>query len=88
MSCGGQRTDHGLSDNYQQNTSFACDSYSFGLGGAWNINDKMRLNVSYFKTIYSDYTKEQANYLGTGFMGKDVYSRTNDVIGIGIDYKF
>jgi long-chain fatty acid transport protein len=88
MSCGGQRTDYGLSDNYQQNTSFACDSYSFGLGGAWNINDKMRLNVSYFKTIYSDYTKEQANYLGTGFMGKDVYSRTNDVIGIGIDYKF
>ena len=48
----------------------------------------MRLNVSYFKTIYSDYTKEQASYLGMGFPGKDVYSRTNDVIGIGIDYKF
>ena len=27
LSCGGQRTDYGLSDNYQQNTSFACDSY-------------------------------------------------------------
>ena len=92
VSCGGQRTDYGLSDSYQQHTSFACDSYSFGLGGAWNINDKVRLNVSYFKTIYSDYTKEftadQGGYMGTGYPGKDVYSRTNDVIGIGIDYKF
>ena len=88
VSCGGQRTDYGLSDEYQQNTSFACDSYSFGLGGAWNINDKMRLNVSYFKTIYSDYTVSTNNYLGTPYPGTDVYSRTNDVIGIGIDYKF
>lgn len=30
VSCGGQRTDYGLSDGYQQNTSFACDSYSIG----------------------------------------------------------
>ncbi len=92
VSCGGQRTDYGLSDTYQQNTSFACDSYSFGLGGAWNINDKVRLNISYFKTIYSDYTREftveQGGYMGTGYSGKDIYSRTNDVIGIGIDYKF
>ena len=92
VSCGGQRTDYGLSDNYQQNTSFACDSYSFGLGGAWNINDKMRLNVSYFKTIYSDYTKqhtaELGGYMGTNYPGTEIYSRTNDVIGIGIDYKF
>ena len=26
VSCGGQRPDYGLSDGYQQNTSFACDS--------------------------------------------------------------
>ena len=81
VSCGGQRTDYGLSDGYQSNTSFACDSYSVGLGGAWNINDKLRLNVSYFCTLYSDYTKP-ASY------GSEVYSRTNNVIGVGIDYKF
>ena len=51
VSCGGQRTDYGLSDGYQQNTSFACDSYSVGLGGAWNISDKLRLNAGYFITI-------------------------------------
>ena len=47
VSCGGQRTDYGLSDGYQQNTSFACDSWSIGMGGAWNINEKIRLNASY-----------------------------------------
>ena len=88
VSCGGQRTDYGLSDGYQQHTSFACDSYSVGLGGAWNINEKMRLNVSYFCTLYSDYTHEQQNYLGTPYAGKDVYSRTNHVIGVGVDYRF
>lgn len=81
VSCGGQRTDYGLSDGYQQNTSFACDSYSVGLGGAWNINEKMRLNVSYFCSLYSDYEK-QASY------GPETYSRTNHVIGVGLDYKF
>jgi long-chain fatty acid transport protein len=81
VSCGGQRTDYGLSDGYQQNTSFACDSYSVGCGGAWNISDKMRLNVSYFCTLYSDYDK-QNNY------GLETYSRTNHVIGVGLDYKF
>ena len=81
ISCGGQRTDYGLSDGYQQNTSFACDSYSVGLGGAWNITEKVRLNAGYFCSIYSDYNK-QASY------GQETYSRTNHVIGLGVDYKF
>ena len=81
VSCGGQRTDYGLSDGYQQNTSFACDSYSFGLGGAWNITEKVRLNAGYFMSIYSDYEK-QASY------GIETYSRTNYVVGLGVDYKF
>ena len=88
VSCGAQRTDYGLSDDYQQNTSFACDSWSIGLGGAWNINEKIRLNAGYFISLYSDYEKNQSQYMGLPMAGKDVYSRTNNVIGIGIDYKF
>ena len=81
ISCGGQRTDYGLSDGYQQDTSFACDSYSLGPGGACNINEKVRLNASYFCTLYSDYNKQAV-------FGQETYSRTNHVIGVGIDYKF
>ncbi len=81
ISCGGQRTDYGLSDGYQQNTSFACDSYSVGFGGAWNISEKVRLNAGFFTSIYSDYDKQAA-------YGLETYSRTNYVAGLGIDYRF
>jgi long-chain fatty acid transport protein len=92
VSAGAQRTDYGLSDDYQTHTSFACDSYSVGLGGAANINEHLRLNVGYFWTMYSDYKKEvpagNPGYCNTTMAGTDVFSRTNGVLGIGFDYKF
>ena len=81
VSLGGQRTDYGLSESYQQDTSFACDSYSIGVGGAVNLTEKLRLNAGYFITIYSDYDK-------TASYGQETFSRTNNVIGVGFDYKF
>ena len=81
VSAGAQRTDYGLKDNYQQNTSFACDSWSIGMGGAWNINEQVRLNAGYFISLYSNYDKQAA-------YGLETYSRTNNVIGIGLDWKF
>ena len=92
VSCGYQNTDYGLSDDYQTHTAFSCDSYSVGFGGAVNLNENLRLNIGYFWTNYKDYTKEVAagtpGYCNTTLAGKDVYSRTNKVFGIGIDYKF
>lgn len=92
VSCGAQRTDYGLSDDYQTHTSFSCDSYSIGLGGAVHFNKHVTMNVGYFWTTYSDYTKDvpagNPGYSNTTLAGKDVYSRTNKVFGMGIDYKF
>ena len=94
VSAGAQRTDYGLSDKYQSNTSFSCDSYSIGLGGAINVSKNVKLNVGYFWTTYSDYKKEMPaeaggyNGISPAITGSDVYSRTNKVFGVGIDYKF
>ena len=48
--------------------------------------------MGYFWTTYSDYTKnvEAGNpgYCNTTMAGTDVYSRTNKVFGVGVDYKF
>ena len=87
VSCGGQRTDYGLSDGYQQNTSFACDSWSVGLGAAVNLTKKMRLNLGYFMSIYDSYHKE-CKAERDGYNGAEIYERTNYVLGIGLDYKF
>ena len=93
VSAGGQRTNYGLSDDFQTHTSFACDSWSVGFGGAVNLNEHLRLNVSYFMTLYDDYTKNvpaanPGGYQNTTMAGTDVFSRTNKVFGVGIDYKF
>lgn len=88
LSCGGQITDYGLSDNYQSDTSFSCDSYSLGVGAKIKMNQHLNLNVGYMWTNYEDYTKETTNYNGTGLPGKNVYSRTNKVFGLSVDYSF
>lgn len=98
VSAGAQRTDYGLSDKYQSNTSFSCDSYSIGLGGAINVSPKVKINVGYFWTTYSDYKKDMPasaddeiggyNGISNSLPGKDVYSRSNKVFGVGVDFKF
>jgi len=92
VSAGGQRTDYGLSDEYQSNTSFACDSYSVGLGAAFNVIKGLRVNIGYFCSIYKDYTRAE-NYGSKSdpmqaLPATETFSRTNHVFGIGIDYKF
>lgn len=88
VSGGYQRTDYGLSDAFQNDLSFSCDSYSIGLGVKVKVTDRCDLNAAYFWTNYSDYTKASADYNGTGLAGTDVYSRTNKVFGLGVHYHF
>ena len=88
ISAGGQVTRTGVSDNYQSDMSYSLNSYSIGFGGAIKITPQLRLNLSYFFTNYSKWTKESTNYNGTILAGTDVYDRTNKVFGIGLDYKF
>jgi long-chain fatty acid transport protein len=88
VSAGGQVTRTGATDAYQSDMSFSLNSYSIGFGGAVKITPDLRLNIAYFFTNYSDWTKASANYNGTTLAGTDVFSRTNKVFGIGVDYKF
>ena len=88
LSCGGQITDYGLSDNYQSDTSFSCDSYSLGVGAKVVLSERAALNVGYMWTNYDDYTKTSDHYNGTDLKGTNVYSRTNKVFGVSIDYRF
>lgn len=88
LSCGGQITDYGLSDNYQSDTSFSCDSYSLGFGAKFKLNERAKVNIGYMWTNYEDYKKTSANYNGTGLSGTNVYSRTNKVFGLSLDYSF
>lgn len=88
VSAGYQNTNYGLSDKFQSDLAFSCDSYSLGLGVKVKVTEKCELNAAYFWTTYSDYTSATDNYKGTGIAGTDVYSRTNKVFGVGVNYHF
>ncbi len=88
ISAGLQVTRTGVTDSYQSDLSYSLNSYSVGFGGAVKITPKLRLNLAYFFTNYSDWTKNSTNYNGTTLTGSDVYGRTNKVFGIGLDYRF
>lgn len=88
ISGGYQRTDYGLSDDFQSDTSFACDSYSLGFGTKVKLTEKMAMDIAYFWTTYEDYKKVSQNYNHLGISGTDIYSRTNKVFGVSLEYKF
>ena len=93
ISTGGQITRYGASDAFQSDLSFSIDSYSLGFGGAVNLSKNVQLNIGYFFTNYSDYTKSTDNYNNSKIeeqkiAGSDVFSRTNKVFAAGIDFSF
>ena len=85
ISGGFQNTDYGLSDDFQSDISFSCDSYSLGFGAAIKMTKHLTMNVAYFWTNYKDYKKVTESVLG---LSATTYSRTNKVFGLGVDYKF
>jgi len=96
-SCGAALTRSGVTDNYQADLSYSLNSSSYGFGGAIDVTKNIRINVAYLFTIYSDWTKNSADYgninlLTNGMMpataGKDTFSRTNKTFGIGLDFRF
>lgn len=88
ISAGYQNTDYGLSNDFQSDLSFSCDSYSIGGGLKMKVNDHWSVEGAYFWTNYKDYKKEVANYNNTSLPGTDIYKRTNKVFGLGVTYKF
>lgn len=88
VSGGFQKTNYGLSNDFQTDTSFSCDSYSLGFGARVNLTQAWSIDVAYFWTHYNKYTKETDSYNGTGLKGIDIYNRTNKVFGLSLNYKF
>ena len=84
VSCGGQLTRYGLSDQYMNDMSFVANSYSIGLGFSYKVKDNIMLSAAYFQTNYDKYNRE--NYPSEGI--SDSFTRTNYVLGLGCQVDF
>ena len=84
VSGGLQLTRYKMTDDYMNDMSFVVNSYSFGFGLGYKISDKVKVNVAYFQTNYTDYDRVTS----VNPRVSDSFTRTNRVIGAGVDLKF
>lgn len=82
VSAGAQKTQYGFKDAGMNDISFNVNSYSIGFGVGVQVSEKVKINAAYFQTIYSDYDKKEAGSQGTV---TNSFTRTNRVIGLGVD---
>ena len=82
ISAGLQRTIYDQTDENISDMSFNMTSFCYGFGIGVRVSPSIKLNAAYFQTFYDDYTKTVPNQSVT------TYSRTNRVIGLGIDISF
>ncbi len=86
VSAGYQYSDLGLAPQFQSDMAHSFSSHSIGLGGAWKVNEKCRINAGYFVTLYTKNSKE-IKY-SDALIATETYERTNNVFAIGVDFKF
>lgn len=86
VSGGIQTTNYGNTDEYMSDISFVTNSWSFGTGVKYKINDKMAVNVGYFQTNYRDYNQAADYRDAAGSNNK--FTRRNRVFAAGLDIDF
>jgi len=85
LSCGWQKTNYNLSDSYMNDLSFVTNSNSWGCGARVNLGEKWAIDLGFMQTLYEDREVTTATAAGNKV---DLYSRTNRVLGIGVNYCF
>ncbi|MGN1262600.1 MAG: transporter, partial [Prevotella sp.] len=80
VSAGVQKTDYNQNDVMMNDISYNVSSWSFGFGVGVKVAKNMKVNAAYFQTNYEDYNKIEPEISTT-----NCFTRTNRVIGLGLD---
>ena len=65
--------------------SFTTNSNSWGVGARINITEKWNIDLGFMQTLYKDREVKVKTAAGDKI---DIYSRTNRVLGIGLNFSF
>jgi long-chain fatty acid transport protein len=94
VSAGGQITSYKLGDGaYLNDLSFVTSSYSLGFGAKFKIAKNASVNIAYFFTDYTHKKKEYDETVSAAGQSVQVhctddFTRTNKVLGVGVDIDF
>jgi long-subunit fatty acid transport protein len=79
----------GVNKLYQSDLTFANATHTIGLGGAYNVNDKIRINIGGGYTMYIKDSKTVNHLLGeTNVLPTESYTKKTMMLGIGLDLSF
>jgi len=81
VSAGWLGTQTGVKDTYHTDLSYSLNSNTFALGGAYRINDMLKLQLGGYYTMYQDLTIDYVGYSQT-------YKKTNMAFAVGLDFTF
>lgn len=90
VSCGLQYTDYDVKDAFHSELGYQIDCLTFGLGGAFNISEKVRFNLSACHGFYLPHTVNAVKTLNatTVLPYDSKYSRRSTIVSVGFDFKF
>ncbi|MGN0091994.1 MAG: OmpP1/FadL family transporter [Alistipes sp.] len=90
VSCGLQYTDYNVKDAFHSELGYQLDCLTFGLGGAFNISEKVRFNLSACHGFYLPHTVNAVKTLNatTVLPYDSKYSRRSTIVSVGFDFKF
>jgi long-subunit fatty acid transport protein len=83
----------GINSKYQSDMTFDNATSTFGLGGAYSIGDKIKINLGASYTMYSKDEKTVDHMVKVGttyvnFPAKETYVKNTIMFGIGLDLSF
>jgi hypothetical protein len=81
----------GVNAKYQSDLTYGLATQTFGLGGAYSVNEKIQINLGAGYTIYKDDTKVVDHIFSgnnTNIQANETYSKRTFVVGVGVDFRF
>jgi len=81
----------GVNSGYQSDLTYGLATQTIGFGGAYNIMDKMRINLGFSYTIYTG-DEKTINHVfsatGAVIPALETYNKNAMIIGVGLDWSF
>jgi long-subunit fatty acid transport protein len=79
----------GVNSLYQSDLTFGNATHTFGAGGAFVLNDMLKINLGASYTMYLENEKNVNHFLGAiNMLPKETYSKSTIVVGVGVELNF
>lgn len=81
----------GVNSKYQSDLTYGLGTQTFGLGGAYSVNEKIQINLGASYTLYMEDTRTIDHIFSgnnTNIPATEIYRKNTMMVGVGVDFRF